>query len=73
MHWIIIDLRPGTVHRTRETQGKQNKLVYGLSTDGNEFQFWRLDNSSEVSNWINFFIWSSGLLKQFISSHVAVS
>ena len=49
-HWIVIDLRTGIVHRTRESQGKQNKLVYGLSTDGNEFQFWRLDNSSEVSN-----------------------
>lgn len=36
------------VHRTRESQGEQNKLVYGLSPDSNEFQFWRLDNSSEV-------------------------
>lgn len=36
------------VHRIRESQGEQNKLVYGLSTDGNEFHFWRLDNSSEV-------------------------
>ena len=61
------------MHRTRESQGKQNKLVYGLSTDGNEFQFWRLDNSSEVSDRINFFLSNNGLLNQFISSHVAAS
>ena len=57
---MVFDLRTGIVHRTRGDQGKQNKLVYGLSTDGNEFQFWRLDNSSEVSNLIDFFLTSSG-------------
>ncbi|KAI9775219.1 MAG: hypothetical protein M1839_001337 [Geoglossum umbratile] len=38
----------GMVHRTREAQRKRNKVVYGLSTDGNQFQFWGLDNSSEI-------------------------
>ena len=38
----------GIVHRVREANQKRNKVVYGVSTDGNSFQFWRLDNSSLV-------------------------
>jgi hypothetical protein len=39
----------GIVHRTRESSKKQNMVVYGISTDGNEFKFWRLDNSGQLT------------------------
>ena len=38
----------GIVHRVREANQKRNKVVYGISTDGNAFRFWRVDNSSRV-------------------------
>ena len=37
------------VHRKREELQKINKVVYGVTTDGDEFRFWRIDNSSQVS------------------------
>src|SRR5438034_11329410 len=44
----------GIIHRTREQHQKINKVVYGLSTDSNQFQFWRLDNASQVGDQIYF-------------------
>lgn len=38
----------GIVHRAREEQRKQNRVVYGIGTDGDNFQFWRVDNDSET-------------------------
>lgn len=40
----------GMVHRIREKEKKMNKVVYGVTTDGNMFRFWRIDNSSRASN-----------------------
>ncbi|KAI9775168.1 MAG: hypothetical protein M1839_001419 [Geoglossum umbratile] len=37
------------VHRTRKAEGKQNAVVYGMTTDSNLFRFFRLDNDSKVS------------------------
>jgi hypothetical protein len=44
----------GIVHRIREAHRKRNKVVYGLGTDGNQFQFWRLDNASQVCDKIHY-------------------
>lgn len=40
----------GIIHRAREAQEKRNKIVYGVTTDGNQYQFWRIDNDSVVSD-----------------------
>ncbi|KAI9785973.1 MAG: hypothetical protein M1839_008239 [Geoglossum umbratile] len=37
------------VHRTRKAEGKQNAVIYGMTTDNNLFRFFRLDNDSKVS------------------------
>ncbi|KAI9762260.1 MAG: hypothetical protein M1840_001439 [Geoglossum simile] len=39
----------GVVHKARLQEGRRNAVVYGISTDGDEFRFWRIDNESIVS------------------------
>jgi hypothetical protein len=36
------------VHRTRKEQRKRNAVVYGTTTDGNLFRFFRIDNDGKV-------------------------
>lgn len=39
----------GIVHRVREERRKQKRVVYGIGTDGDSFQFWRIDNDSQLT------------------------
>ncbi|KAI9778688.1 MAG: hypothetical protein M1839_007919 [Geoglossum umbratile] len=49
----------GVVHRTWLQEGRRNAVVYGISTDGDEFRFWRIDNDSTVSQ-SQLYEWSQG-------------
>ncbi|KAI9783335.1 MAG: hypothetical protein M1839_003869 [Geoglossum umbratile] len=49
----------GIVHRTRLQEGRRNAVVYGISIDGDEFRFWRIDNDSTVSQ-NRLYEWSQG-------------
>ncbi|KAI9774569.1 MAG: hypothetical protein M1840_002818 [Geoglossum simile] len=47
------------VHQTRKAEEKQNAVIYGMTTDGNLFRFFRLDNDSKVSR-SKIFEWKLG-------------
>ena len=49
--WAVVLQRShviGVVHQTRKQEKRRNAVVYGISTDGDEFRFWRIDNDSVV-------------------------
>ena len=39
----------GIIHREMKDEGHLNSTVYGITSDGNEFRFYRCDNNSVVS------------------------
>jgi hypothetical protein len=36
------------IHKIRRQEGRRNAVIYGISTDGDEFRFWRIDNDGVV-------------------------
>ncbi|KAI9766149.1 MAG: hypothetical protein M1840_006716 [Geoglossum simile] len=56
----------GVVHKTRLREGRRNAVVYGISTDGDEFRFWRIDNDSVISQ-SSLYEWSQGRKSEITS------
>ena len=42
------NVKKSAVHRTRISEKPGNAVVYGNTSDGIEFRFWRIDNDSVV-------------------------
>lgn len=44
------------IHKARNTDGKDNSIIYGVATDGFEYRFWRIENNSNVGDIYHYYL-----------------
>jgi len=64
-------MQTGIVHRPGEANQKRNKVVFEVSTDGNRFQFRRVDNSGRLTQ-SHIYDWNLGVGSGIISCRLIV-